>query len=273
MVIPKEREKREGLIGTILFHVILLVFFLIYGLTYTVPFPEEGLLVNFGTTDMGSGEVQPDITGENDTPQPEPVEEVVPTTSEAEPNESTPDVATQDVQDAIAVPKTKTPEEIEAEKAAKKAAEEKAKKEKEQEEFKKKMAQTSNAFNKPNSNSGGGEGPDSEPGDKGQLDGSKEGGAYTGGGSGNGNYSLGDRAALTKPKPPYECQEEGKVVVDIKVDRNGVVKYAAVGKGTTNFEKCLTDKAIEAAYKTKWQAKDGAPIQQKGKITYHFILK
>jgi TonB family protein len=265
LAIPKEREKREGLIGTILFHLILLALFLFYGLTHQVPIPETGLTVNFGTSDVGSGDKQPVAEISETEPQPQPEEEVVPPV-DAQP-ESNPDVATQDVQDALEVPDSKTPEEIEAEKAAEAEALKKA----EQEEQRKKIAaMTSNLKNKA-TDSGGGDGPDDQPGDKGQTDGGEDGG-YTGGGIGDGNYSLGGRAALTKPKPDYDCQEEGKVVVDIKVDRNGKVVYASVGKGTTNTADCLTNKALQAAYLTKWQPKDGAPIQQKGKITYDFQI-
>ncbi len=269
MVIPKEREKREGLIGTILFHVLLIAFFLYYGLTYTVPFPETGLTVNLGTTDMGSGEVQPEVTGEQAEPQPDPVEEVIPIPDDAQPQDASQDIVTQDNVETIEAPKPKTPQEI----AAEKAAAEKAQKEREQEEFRKKMAQTSNAFNKPNSQSGGGEGPDDQPGDKGQTDGSENGQSYTGGGSGDGNYSLGGRAALSKPKPDPDCLEVGKVVIEVKVDRDGIVTYANIAKGTTNFADCLTSKALEAAKKTKWQPQNDAPVIQKGKIIYDFRVE
>lgn len=264
--LPKDREKREGVIGTIVFHLVLLIFFLFYGLTHTVPIPERGLTVNFGTTDMGSGDNQPEAATTPVEEIQEPEEEVTPP-SEPVPEASVPDVATQDVEEAIEVPKPKTPEEIEAEKAA----EAEAKKRAEQEEQRKKMAAIANKLNNPTTDGGGGDGPDDQPGDKGQLDGGPD-GAYSGGGTGDGNYALGDRAALTKPKPVYECQEEGKVVVDIKVDRNGKVVYASIGKGTTNTAECLTQKAIQAAYKTKWQAKDGAPIEQRGRITYDFQI-
>lgn len=268
MVIPKEREKREGLIGTLVFHAILLLFFLYYGLTYTVPIPEVGLTVNFGTSDMGSGEVQPEVSGQQSQPDPTPEQEVTPTPPTTS-SETAPDVVTQDNTEAIAVPKSKTPEEI----AAEKEAEEKARKEREQEEFRKKMAQTSNAFNNSNAQSGGSEGNDNQPGDKGQTDGSKNGGSYVGGGTGDGNYSLAGRAALEKPKPKVDCAEVGIVVVDVRVDRDGNVVSAQIGKGTNNSAECLTSKALDAARKTKWQPKVDAPPTQGGKITYDFRVK
>ncbi len=265
--LPEEREKKEGLIGTIVFHVVLFIFFLIYGLSYTVPYPETGLTVNFGTTEMGSGDNQPEAATAPVEPEEQPEDKPV-EPSQTEPEAAIPDVATQDDVKTIEVPKEKT----EAEKEAERAAEAEAIKKAEQEEIRKKLAAMAGKLNNPTQEAGGGDGDDDEPGDRGQQDGGADGG-YTGGGIGNGNYALGDRAALTKPKPVYECQEEGKVYVNIKVDRNGKVVYASVGQGTTNTAECLTKKALQAAYKTKWQPKDGAPIEQKGRIIYDFQIK
>ncbi len=105
-------------------------------------------------------------------------------------------------------------------------------------------------------------------------------GSGTGGGSGSGNgkgsgsgYSLGDRKALLKPAPAYNCDEVGKVVVQITVDKNGKTINATPGiKGTTNTAKCLLDQAKIAAMNTKWSADENASEQQVGKIEYNFRL-
>ena len=74
-------------------------------------------------------------------------------------------------------------------------------------------------------------------------------GAGSGGGSGNGiggGYSLGNRRAISKPAPKYTCNEEGKVVVEVSVDRNGKTVSAIEGiKGTTNTAKCLLERSLE----------------------------
>ncbi len=54
MHVWEDKYKREGLIGTIVFHVILLLIFIFAGLPYTVPRPEQGILVNFGTSNHKS---------------------------------------------------------------------------------------------------------------------------------------------------------------------------------------------------------------------------
>lgn len=99
-------------------------------------------------------------------------------------------------------------------------------------------------------------------------------GAGSGGGSGGGSgYSLGNRKALSKPAPKYTCNESGKVVVEVSVDRNGNTINATAGiKGTTNTAKCLLDQARIAAMNTKWDASNDAPEKQVGKIVYNFNL-
>ena len=102
-------------------------------------------------------------------------------------------------------------------------------------------------------------------------------GAGSGGGSGNGiggGYSLGNRKAISKPAPKYTCNEEGKVVVEVSVDRNGRTINAIAGiKGTTNTAKCLLEQAKLAAMNTKWDASSDAPEKQVGKIIYNFGYK
>lgn len=99
-------------------------------------------------------------------------------------------------------------------------------------------------------------------------------GAGSGGGSGGGaGYSLGNRRAISKPVPKYTCNEVGKVVVEVAVDRNGNTISAIAGsKGTTNTAKCLLDQAKIAAMNTKWDASSNAPEKQVGKIVYNFNL-
>lgn len=99
-------------------------------------------------------------------------------------------------------------------------------------------------------------------------------GGGTGSGSGGGvGYSLGNRKAVSKPAPKYTCNEQGKVVVEVSVDRTGRTINAVAGiKGTTNTAKCLLDQARIAAMNTKWDASSDAPEKQVGKIVYNFNL-
>lgn len=99
-------------------------------------------------------------------------------------------------------------------------------------------------------------------------------GLGSGGGAGNGTgYSLGNRKAISKPAPKYTCNEEGKVVVEVAVDKNGKTINAIAGvKGSTNTAKCLLDQATIAAMNTRWDASSDAPEKQVGKIVYNFNL-
>lgn len=99
-------------------------------------------------------------------------------------------------------------------------------------------------------------------------------GSGNGGGNGSGSgYSLGNRKAVNKPQPDYTCQEQGRVAVQVTVDRNGnTVSVTAGVQGTTNTAKCLLDQAKIAAMSTKWQADSSAPETQVGKIIYTFSL-
>lgn len=98
-------------------------------------------------------------------------------------------------------------------------------------------------------------------------------GMGNGRGNGAGNYLLSGRKALTKPNPKYDCNEQGIVVVQIKVNNAGRVIEATPGiKGTNNSASCLTSQAKIAALNTKFDANADAPEQQVGKIIYNFKL-
>lgn len=103
-------------------------------------------------------------------------------------------------------------------------------------------------------------------------------GSGSGGGSGSGSgggtgYYLGNRKAISKPVPKYNCNEVGKVVVEVSVDRNGKTTGVIAGvKGTTNTASCLLDQAKIAAMNTRWEPSSNAPEKQVGKITYNFNL-
>ncbi len=85
-------------------------------------------------------------------------------------------------------------------------------------------------------------------------------------------YNLTGRGAKTIPRPLYTENVEGKVVVTIKVDRDGnVIKAEAGAIGTTINNPDAWKNCEEAALKAKFGAKPDAPEIQKGTITYTFV--
>jgi len=92
--------KRDGLIGTIIYHLLLLALLVFAGLTFPDPPPEEeGILVNFGTDDSGFGQEEPGGISDDQEPLPvveETSDEVVEELVESIPEESyTPPTPTQ----------------------------------------------------------------------------------------------------------------------------------------------------------------------------------
>lgn len=75
-------------------------------------------------------------------------------------------------------------------------------------------------------------------------------------------------------KPGYNVQNEGTVVVEIWVDRMGMVVRAIPGvEGTTVTDSEMWKAAAQAAFKTRFNQNPESPEQMKGTITYIFKLK
>ena len=85
-------------------------------------------------------------------------------------------------------------------------------------------------------------------------------------------YTLSDnRFAVRKVKPEYSCEEFGKVIVRVWVNKEGFTIKAEAGiRGTTESSPCLLKEAKNAAMKTTWTPYFNAPEVQIGHITYNF---
>lgn len=76
------------------------------------------------------------------------------------------------------------------------------------------------------------------------------------------------------PRPTYNVQQSGTVVVKIWVDNYGTVQKAVAGvEGTTVTDKDLWNSARKAALGANFEMDAGAPAMQEGTITYYFRLK
>jgi TonB family protein len=126
-----------------------------------------------------------------------------------------------------------------------------------------------------NPQSGGSEGITGQPGDQGNPNGLAGIKKYDGqGGKGNGTgYDLGGRGAKSLHRPNDDFSEEGIVVVDIWVNRQGKVTRAEVAtKGTTVINSDMRQKATQAALRSSFAADPNAPEEQHGTITYTFVI-
>lgn len=96
-------------------------------------------------------------------------------------------------------------------------------------------------------------------------------GSGSGGGNGNGkgNYNLAGRRTAYIPPTTNDCNQSGRVVIEVTVDRSGKVISAINGKGST-ADACLIALAKKYAYQTRWQPSETAAEKQIGNITYNF---
>ena len=284
---PSERGK--GILGTTLIHVVLFAFLILVG--FSVPKPpelEEGILVNFGTDETGLGMIEPSPPTIQEQTSPPPSDAAI--KADEEP------LLTQNTEEAPEVKKVdpeaekKKLEKIEADRKQREQLEvERIRKE--QEEIERKrieaeqkrqsdiMNRTKNALanSKNAGTSSTGEGITGGPGNKGATTGSVD-SKVRGEGSGLGDkgisYDLQGRGFQALPPPKYDYQGEGRVVVEVSVDRLGKVIQAIPGtKGSTTLDEYLLKVAKDAALEARFEVKPDAPNVQKGTITYNFILK
>lgn len=95
----------------------------------------------------------------------------------------------------------------------------------------------------------------------------------TGLGSKGISFSLKGRKSSSVPIPSYNLQESGRVIVEITVNKRGIVTNARPGMpGSTTTSPALYDAAKKAAMKAKFNADPSAPEFQNGKISYTFFL-
>lgn len=283
-------EKGKGLAGTVIIHLVLFLILIFF--SFKVPPPpefEEGIMVNFGTdeTGMGSIEPSPPAMEEEAAPPPPPSETIK---SEDQPlltqnDEEAPEVKKVDPEaEKKRIEKENADrirrEELEADRKRKELEEiERKRIEAEQQRQAEIINRTKNALagSRNAGTNSTSEGIAGGPGNQGVRTGSVDSKVRgPGGGTGNSgvSYDLQGRGFQKLPNPKYDYQGEGRVVVDVSVDREGKVIQAIPGtKGSTTLDEYLLRVAKEAALEARFEAKPDAPIVQKGTITYNFILK
>lgn len=273
-------------IGTAIIMVMLLLFLIFCGMTANTPMTEEGLTVNFGSVDLSQGLFEPYSESNSLTPQ-----DPVPPTQASTPPPATTEVPSE--QDLI----TQEEESVDLQAEARKKAEEEARLQEEerrrQEEEQRRLEeerrrqeqerqaadiknQVANVFGSQRGSESDNQGSDNEAlaGNQGQLQGSTESANTLGSGSGYGDFSLDGRSHMgALPRPSFNIEAEGVVVVRILVNGEGRVVSASIdlqGTDTDNME--LRNAAIAAAKQAKFNAIQ-TKTNQAGSITYRFRLR
>ncbi|MBQ8873947.1 MAG: TonB family protein, partial [Bacteroides sp.] len=275
--------------------VVLLILLLLIAISKPEVQEESGVPVMLGNMEMAQGNADPyTLTDVDILDEPQlPTEVSAPIPVPTPPVES--EMITQEDEPTIAVPKKETPkptpkkevvkketpkkesvkpkEKTEAEKRAeaerlaaeKKAAEERAA----AEAAAKKIV---GAFGKGTQMGSKGTGEAGEG-----LQGSPIGNAAEGQSTGVGGYGTFDLNGRSLgpgglPRPVYNVQEEGRVVVTITVNPAGQVIHTSINKRTNTANAALRKAAEDAARKARFNAVGGVN-NQTGTITYYFKLK
>ncbi|MBO6057436.1 MAG: TonB family protein [Bacteroidales bacterium] len=237
----RENKNKTIAIGiTVAVHAAVIAVLFILALTTPLPLPgEAGVEVNLGMYNEGMGvQQQPKPTKVVEAPKPKP-EQV---------KEET---VTQDTEEAPAIEEPKPKEEPKVNERAL---------------FK--------PVNQPVEQQSS-EGNTETPGDQGNPNGGQNIANYEGqGGAGGGpSYDLGGRNAKSLQRPSSDFNEEGTIVVDIWVDRDGRVQRAEVGKGTNISNARMRETAKQAALQSVFAPDKNAVELQRGTITYKFIIR
>lgn len=275
----KTKHEQNSAKITALITVILVLLLFVMGTNYMDPPEEYGVAINFGSSSVGSGEVQPvePIHSKIKDKLPEKVaeaEQLEDIETPSDPTGNAEDLMTTETANAIAVKKAKADAEakellrketLEKEFEAKKAQEEQLKKEK--------LDALIGGVKNAEGVTEQGDGPGDVVGDKGDLDGNPY-APYKGiPGSGNGGvgYGLNGRG-----KPSFTlfegCENQyGIIVVQITVNPGGSVIEATSGiQGSNNATACLKSQAKKIAMSYKWPANKDAPPRQFGKVVVNF---
>ncbi len=262
-------------VGTVV--CLLLLLLLLFKLSMTAPMmeEEEGIVVTFGTAEDGGG--MPDATPVDAITQ---VEQIPAPAAPEKPSNN--DLMVQDDEESLALAKQREEEarrkaleeelirqrrEAEAKAEAERVAKEKA--------LAEQRAKEQEAIDKANKlaalfgNAGtteGGNGDNASASSSG-VKGNPVGKGF---GESNGNtWHLAGRDVKSLPKPSDNFNQQGRVIVNIRVDKAGNVVSATVGDGTTVSDRPTQQLALSAARQAKFTEGDSEQI---GSIVYNFKI-
>jgi periplasmic protein TonB len=280
----KKLEKRtsiKALSSTIILFALLLILLINLGLTIKLPLPggTEGIEVMLGDGDFGQ-----DNFGEAIEQTIQLEQKIIPK-QEIKVNETNPttetnnQVLTQNIEEAPAITTT-----------------EEQKKEVKKEEKKSNPLFEYNKSSKGKTSVGSNNNPGNQGNPNGTPTGSKTGNGGKGtqgtgpgysGTNGPGDYgdgtqfqassgfsfNLKGRKLVDRPIINDDDQFEGRIVVEITVNRQGKVVKAIVTRGSTATAGTMVERALNAALKVSFSTDQEAPEEQFGTITFNFKLK
>ncbi len=271
----ENKNMRKGIFISVGIHAILLLimFFLLAWSAPDPPIPEYGIEMNFGTTAVGSGDVQPktppveaeEMEEEDTEPAAEP-EEVVEDVVEETPVEA----VTQPIESPVV---EKKPEKKPKPTPKKPMPKKEVKKPVEKPKPKPKVKSTYPGTGKSNSNpSKSGEGDDNKAGDKGNPKGSLDSKTlYGSGGKGGSSLDLAGWKWDRLPRPKDTSDESGRIVFEIKVDDQGeVVSVRTIEKTVSPAVERIYKREVERLTFTRTAGGKSAAIST-GRIT--FVIK
>ena len=276
----KKKGEYIGMLGALLVHVAIIALLILVSFTLPNNQDEGGVPVMMGDVDASLGNYDPSTMVDVDVLPPEDVPEVVESQETVEQ-----EMITQTEEETVVIkPKVepkkekpevvKKPEKTAAEKAAeaKKLAEEKAERERKA-AAEAAAKRVSGAFGKGAQMDGSKGTANSGTGVEGSKDGNSSSGAKTGAG-GYGTFDLGGRSIGEGglPRPVYNVQEEGRVVVSITVNPAGHVIATSINRQTNTVNTALRKAAEDAAKRARFNAVEGVN-NQTGPITYYFNLR
>jgi outer membrane biosynthesis protein TonB len=263
-------ERQYGITGTVIMHAILLLILIFSYITLSKPSPSEGgILINFGDVESAAGPTEPAVSPQQSQAASAPA---------VEPDNAEEGMLTQEFEEAPAVkkPAVKKPVKPAVKPVTKPVVKATTPVVPKEPTVNKKALYTSKSTaGKSTTGSGSSEGIYKGTGNMGSPTGSTESDNYSQGLGGNGiGFDLTGRSPVHLPKPAFNVQKDGIIVVEITVDRSGRVISAQPGvKGSTLVDNTLYASAKKAALESKFNVKNDAPELQIGKITYHFKLQ
>lgn len=265
LTISEKNDQRKSLAIAIAFHTLLFLILFLIKIGYNPqPIEEDGgsILINFGNTETGIGDVIPESTQ---------------TTSEPTPPESNPqktsEVVTQNIEQTVSIKDDKkTKINTDKTKVTIKPTEQVVKTD----------PKPKVTFPGKNNNNITSQGKNGTKGDAGKINGdpNTNGKSDTGGGNNidgkNGSgigLSMSGRDIIKYPSVKDNSQKTGKIVVNIKVNKFGKVIFAkATQQGSTNFDPYLVMLSEKAAYETVLTSSTDL-IEQFGKMTFIYSVK